>query len=278
MAIIAAILTSGSPPEAILPPDAAATDVSLAQPTDPPPEDVAAAPDDRDGPSDDRHGHAQSPTYDRPGGDAVGGRMADGSSRTSGSLGDDAATDAIDAPDAAHGVPGSGGLAGSAPHGEPSVGGADGSGPDGLSGPGGDGSGADDAPGSGGVDGGGAAGDGAPPSSAELDGAPAGWSEVARGFGLAFTRTGVGRDAWFATMSSWLTPEQAARYRDVPIEAIPTGELTQIDVADPGSAAHAQGTLTYDTGMVLDVGLSYRPVAGSWLVARVELANGTGPG
>jgi hypothetical protein len=102
---------------------------------------------------------------------------------------------------------------------------------------------------------------------------PAGWSEVARGFGLAFTRTGVGRDAWFATMSSWLTPEQAAEYRDVPIESIPVGELVEIDVADPGSAAHTHGTLTYDTGMVLEVGISHSAAAGGWLVARVELAD-----
>ncbi|RIQ20160.1 hypothetical protein DY240_19140 [Jiangella rhizosphaerae] len=107
---------------------------------------------------------------------------------------------------------------------------------------------------------------------------PAGWSEVARGFGLAFTRTSVGRDAWFAGMSSWLTPEQAAEYRDVPIEAIPTGELTEVDVADPGSAAHTRGTLTYDTGMVLGVGLSYRAAAGGWLIARVELADVAGTG
>lgn len=125
--------------------------------------------------------------------------------------------------------------------------------------------------------------DGAPPGNGDASmsddlaandgGPPPGWSEVARGFGLAFTRTGVGRDAWFATMSSWLTPEQAAEYRDVPIEAIPTGNLVRVDVADPAPAEHALGTLTYDTGMVLAVGLSYRADAGSWLVARVELAD-----
>ncbi|WP_157574587.1 hypothetical protein [Jiangella muralis] len=109
---------------------------------------------------------------------------------------------------------------------------------------------------------------------AETDGGPPpGWSEAARGFGLAFTRTGVGHDAWFTTMSSWLTPEQAAAYRDVPIEAIPIGNLVRVDVADPAPAVHALGTLTYDTGMVLAVGLSYRADAGSWLVARVELAD-----
>ncbi|WP_069110186.1 hypothetical protein [Jiangella alba] len=107
---------------------------------------------------------------------------------------------------------------------------------------------------------------------ASHDGPPPGWSEVARGFGLAFTRTGVGHEAWFASLSSWLTPEQAAVYRDVPIDAIPTGTLVRVDVGDPASE-HAQGTLTYDTGMVLAVGLSYRAGAGSWLVARVELAD-----
>lgn len=108
-------------------------------------------------------------------------------------------------------------------------------------------------------------------------GAPAGWSEVARGFGLAFTRTSVGREAWFAAMSSWLTPEQAAEYRDVPIEDIPNGELIEVDVAEPDGASHTLGTLTYDTGMVLEVGLSHVESAGGWLVARVSLA-GTHPG
>lgn len=104
------------------------------------------------------------------------------------------------------------------------------------------------------------------------DGPPPGWSEVARGFGLAFTRTGVGHEAWFASLASWLTPEQAAEYRDVPIEAIPTGTLVRVDVGDPASE-HVQGTLTYDTGMILAVGLSYRAGAGTWLVARIELAD-----
>ncbi|PZF86500.1 hypothetical protein C1I92_01465 [Jiangella anatolica] len=116
----------------------------------------------------------------------------------------------------------------------------------------------------------------APPTSTANDQVPSGWSEVARGFGLAFTRTGVGREAWFGTMSSWLTPEQAAAYRDVPVEAIPGGRLLRADVSEPGATAHTRGTLTYDTGMVLRVGLSYRAAAGSWLVARVELADTTG--
>ncbi|SDT70317.1 hypothetical protein SAMN04515669_6177 [Jiangella sp. DSM 45060] len=115
----------------------------------------------------------------------------------------------------------------------------------------------------------------APPGdkpAASDDGPPPGWSEVARGFGLAFTRTGVGHEAWFASLASWLTPEQAAEYRDVPIEAIPTGTLVRVDVGAPASG-HAQGTLTYDTGMILAVGLSYRASAGTWLVARIELAD-----
>ncbi|TDD66983.1 hypothetical protein E1262_20380 [Jiangella aurantiaca] len=185
-AIIAAILTSGPSSEAILPPEAAATDVPLAQPTGP----ITSTP---------------------PNGDGGGGSSA---------------------PDGEHGT----------------------------------GSAADD----------GGAGDRAPPSSKDAGGVPAGWSEVTRGFGLAFTRTSVGRDAWFAAMSSWLTPEQAAEYRDVAIDTIPTGELVEIEVADPGPAAQAHGRLTYDTGMVLEVGLSYRAAAGGWLVARVELAETAG--
>lgn len=101
--------------------------------------------------------------------------------------------------------------------------------------------------------------------------APGGWSEVARGFGLAFTRTSVGQEAWFAAVSSWLTPEQAAQYADVAIERIPTGTLTTVEIADPGAQPHARATLTYDTGMVLEIGLSYVGAAGGWLVARVSL-------
>ncbi|MBB5787447.1 hypothetical protein [Jiangella mangrovi] len=110
-------------------------------------------------------------------------------------------------------------------------------------------------------------------SGAAVAGQPAGWSEAARGFGLAFTRTRVGRDAWFAAMSSWLTPEQAAQYREVPIDDIPAGELLEVDVTAPGAEPHTHGTLTYDTGMVLEVGLSYETSAGGWLVARVSLAD-----
>lgn len=111
----------------------------------------------------------------------------------------------------------------------------------------------------------------APDEVAPRDVAPAGWSEAARGFGLAFTRTSAGQEAWFAAMSSWLTPEQAALYREVAIEDIPAGELIEVDVAEPGSTPHTRGTLTYDTGMVLEVGLSHVESAGGWLVARVSL-------
>ncbi len=274
LAVIGAILTTGPSTETILPSDAPAADVPLAQPTGP----IAPASPGTEGGPDDRHEARDGPLDDGPGAsddvpgggardDAAGGGasdahgdaptdaadvgVADGHGRIGGSLRDDAA-----APD---GLPGSGGgVDDSPPDGEP---GAD----DGGNGT----SGADDGAGGDTSDDG--ASDSTPPSPTD-GGVPAGWSEVARGFGLAFTRTSVGRDAWFATMSSWLTPQQAAEYRDVPIESIPIGELVEIDVADPGSEAHTHGTLTYDTGMVLEVGLSYRDAAGGWLVARVELA------
>lgn len=261
LTVIGAILTSGPSTETILPSDAPAADVPLAQPPGP----ISPASPGNDGGPDDRHEARDGPldagpgaSDDVPGGgarddvaddgsdshggaptDAAGVGMADGHGRIGGSLRDDAAAHATSGPgatdgaiDGATGAAGGGGASG----GEP--------GPD----------------------------DGTAGDASSEGGVPAGWSEVARGFGLAFTRTSVGRDAWFATMSSWLTPQQAAEYRDVPIESIPAGELVEIDVADPGSAAHAHGTLTYDTGMVLEVGLSYRAAAGGWLVARVELA------
>lgn len=101
---------------------------------------------------------------------------------------------------------------------------------------------------------------------------PEGWAAAARGFGHAFTRTAVGQDAWFAAMSTWLTPEQARRYRGVPIHEIPGGVLQEVTVAEPAGTHSTHGQLRYDTGMVLNVGLSYSATEGGWLVARVTLA------
>lgn len=103
-----------------------------------------------------------------------------------------------------------------------------------------------------------------------------GWAAAARGFGHAFTRTAVGQDAWFAAMSTWLTSEQARRYRDVPIHDIPGGVLQEVTVAEPAGAHATHGRLRYDTGMVLNVGLSYSDAEGGWLVARVTLAEPPG--
>lgn len=106
----------------------------------------------------------------------------------------------------------------------------------------------------------------------DVGASPRGWLDVARGFGQTFTQTALGQEAWFSAMSSWLTEEQAAMYRDVPIEQIPTGTLQDVDIEDPGDGPATRGLLTYDTGMVLEVKLSYVDSAGSWLVASVTLA------
>ncbi|TDD96024.1 hypothetical protein [Jiangella asiatica] len=108
------------------------------------------------------------------------------------------------------------------------------------------------------------------------DGARDGWTEAARGFGQAFTHTEVGRDAWFAAMSTWLTPQQADRYREVPVEDVPGGVLRDVSVEDPSGGTITRGRLTYDTGMILEVGLSFDDSAGGWLVARVTLADPSG--
>lgn len=102
------------------------------------------------------------------------------------------------------------------------------------------------------------------------------WADVARGFGRTFTHTVLGQDAWFAAMSSWLTDEQAARYRDVPIRDIPSGTLERVDVRPPGRRDRTTGTLTYDTGMRLNIGLIYATSSGGWLVASVRPAGPSG--
>ncbi|PSL05295.1 hypothetical protein CLV30_104161 [Haloactinopolyspora alba] len=99
------------------------------------------------------------------------------------------------------------------------------------------------------------------------------WAAVARGFGRTFTRTGLGQEAWFAALSSWLTDDQAARYRNVPIADIPTGTLTGVRIDAPGDSDTTGGVLTYDTGMVLEVGLVHDEAAGGWLVATVAPAS-----
>lgn len=112
---------------------------------------------------------------------------------------------------------------------------------------------------------------------ADVIGASAGgWAEVATGFGRTFTQTTLGQQAWFAAVSSWLTDEQAAMYRDVRVADIPTGTLVDVDVDDPGEATKTRGVLTYDSGMKLDLGLVYAEPAGGWLIASVRLADPSG--
>ena len=113
----------------------------------------------------------------------------------------------------------------------------------------------------------------APVGATEAVGAsPSGWADVARGFGQTFTRTTLGQPAWFAAVSSWLTDEQAAMYRDVDVGDIPPGTLTDVDIDDPGDATRTRGVLTYDSGLKLDLGLVYTETAGGWLIASVRLA------
>lgn len=102
--------------------------------------------------------------------------------------------------------------------------------------------------------------------------APDGWREAAEGFGQTFTQTSLGQDAWYTAVASWMTPAQAEQYAQVPVEHIPTGELVDVEVADPGGALFTAGRLTYDTGLVLEVGLTYDATSAGWLVATVAPA------
>ena len=98
---------------------------------------------------------------------------------------------------------------------------------------------------------------------------PGGWYEAADGFGRTFTNIALGQQPWFEAMKAWLTPQQAAKYEGVPITNIPTGSLAKVEVGDPGGALFAVGELTYDTGLVLRIGLTYDS-AGRWLVASIS--------
>lgn len=116
------------------------------------------------------------------------------------------------------------------------------------------------------------AGGHAPGDGHEHGPAPDGWREAAEGFGQTFTQTGLGQDAWYTAVSSWMTPAQAEQYAQVPVEHIPTGTLVDVEVADPGGALFTAGRLTYDTGLVLEVGLTYDATSTGWLIATVAPA------
>lgn len=94
------------------------------------------------------------------------------------------------------------------------------------------------------------------------------WVDVAVGFGRTFTATTLGQDAWFASVSTWLSDEQAALYRDIPVDNIPAGRLIAVEADQPVGGA-TRGLLIYDTGMVLDIALEYVGSRGSWLVVSI---------
>lgn len=98
---------------------------------------------------------------------------------------------------------------------------------------------------------------------------PTGWRETAQGFGVTFTNTALGAGVWHDALAAWLTPAQAAEYRNVPIEHVPAGTLMATDVTDPDGSLFTTATLTYGTGMVLAIGLSYDGATERWLVASI---------
>ncbi len=102
--------------------------------------------------------------------------------------------------------------------------------------------------------------------------APDGWREAAEGFGETFTNTSLGQSAWYEAVSSWMTPAQAEQYEQVPATSIPTGTLVEATVDDPGGALYTAGRLAYDTGLELEIGLTYDATTQSWRVASVEPA------
>lgn len=97
---------------------------------------------------------------------------------------------------------------------------------------------------------------------------PEGWVQAAEGFGRTFTNIDLG-DAWHEAVSAWMTEDQAARYVDVPVDHIPTGTLIDTEVSDPAGNLFTWAHLTYDTGLVLDVGLTFAGGRDGWLVATV---------
>lgn len=98
---------------------------------------------------------------------------------------------------------------------------------------------------------------------------PAGWQEVAEGFGRTFTNDELDHKAWFVAVSAWLTPDQAAKYENVSPTSIPEGELVDATVGDPNGRLYTEGELTYDTGLVINVALTYDDNSDSWLVSSV---------
>jgi hypothetical protein len=100
-----------------------------------------------------------------------------------------------------------------------------------------------------------------------LGAAPAGARETAEGFGRAFTNVSGGQNAWYTRLAVFLTPEKAAEYRAVPIEALPSGTLVKADVETPGNRV-ALAVLTYDSGLVLNLTLAHD--GEKWQVTKID--------
>jgi hypothetical protein len=108
-------------------------------------------------------------------------------------------------------------------------------------------------------------------------GSPApGAREAAEGFGRALTNVQGGQKAWVDRLAAFLSPRQAALYKNVPVENAPSGTLIRVDLnqlADVVAEAH----LTYDTGLVIGIRLAYNAI--KWEVVSVvdRVIPGTSP-
>jgi hypothetical protein len=100
--------------------------------------------------------------------------------------------------------------------------------------------------------------------------------EVAEGFGRALTNVQGGQQAWYKRLAAFLSPHQAAQYKNVPTENAPTGNLLRADLNQLADVV-AEARLTYDTGLVIDIRLAFNAV--KWEVVSVvdRVIPGTSP-
>lgn len=96
---------------------------------------------------------------------------------------------------------------------------------------------------------------------------PDGWAEACRGFADTFTNVELG-EGWHDAVAAWMTPAQADEYADVPLESLPTGPVDTVTPHDPQGALFTECTVLYDSGLEVDVGLTYHHP--NWLVAAVR--------
>lgn len=99
--------------------------------------------------------------------------------------------------------------------------------------------------------------------------APDGWDEACRGFAETFTNVDLG-ERWHDAVAAWMTPAQADEYADVPLENVPTGAVDTVTPHDPQGALFTECEVRYDSGLAVDVGLTYHHP--DWLVAAVRPA------